>query len=244
MTQNETNIRSIERAINILRYFKQDKPELTLTEISKGVNLPVSTVARIITTLKKHRFLARNKENQKYYLGAEIARLGTLCYSNLDFRRIALPFMIELRDLFNESVSLFIAEGDQRVCIERVESTHSLRRVINIGSQLPLSRGASGRLLLAYMDKNTISEILSKDPYTTLESLEKLKKIGHSISKGEREKGVVSVAVPVFDIKNQILAVLSISGPTERFSEERINFMLEKLKHYSKLISKALGNES
>lgn len=241
MSQNGTSIRSVERAINILKCFSPEKLELTLTEIANEIDLPISTVARILATLEKHRFLSRNKENQKYYLGAEMARLGILCYSNLDFRRIALPYMTELRDLFNESVSLYIAEGSQRVCIERVESTHPLRRVIDIGSQLPLTRGASGRLLLAYMDENNIKEILKQDPYTTIDALQELRKAGFAISKGEREAGVVSVAVPLFDAKYQVLAVLSISGPAERFQEERLNLMVEKLKHYSQRISEALG---
>ncbi|MFZ7101591.1 MAG: IclR family transcriptional regulator [Peptococcaceae bacterium] len=241
MSENDSNIRAVERAIQILRCFKQEKLELTLTEIATETDLPRSTTSRILSTLEKHRFLARNEDNQKYYLGAEMARLGVLCYSNLDYRKIALPFMYELRDLYNESVSLYIAEGGQRVCIERVESTHSLRRVINIGDQLPLTLGASGRLLLAYMEKERIETIVGKDPSVRLEDLEKLKRAGYTISKGERETGITSIAAPIFSWQKQVVAALTISGPSERFKEEEIPARVQMVQHYAKLISHALG---
>jgi len=77
--------------------------------------------------------------------------------------------MIKLRDMYNESVSLYIVQGNYSACVERVESTHPLRRVINIGDRLIMTRGASGRLLLAYMEIEQLREILAKDPYTTKE---------------------------------------------------------------------------
>lgn len=241
MSENDSNIRAVERAIQILKCFRQEKLELTLTELAGEADLPRSTTSRILSTLEKHRLLARNEENQKYYLGAEMARLGVLCYSNLDFRKIALPFMIELRDLYNESVSLYIAEGDQRVCIERVESTHPLRRVINIGNQLPLTRGASGRLLLAHMEKKQMEKILSKDPYVTVEALKELKRIGYTVSRGEREAGVTSIAAPIFNAQKRIVAALTISGPSERFKEEDIPERVKMLLHYAEVVSTALG---
>ena len=55
--------------------------------------------------------------------------------------------------MFNETASVYIAEGDSRICLDHVESTHSLRRVIPIGESLPLYKGAAGKVLLAWAPK-------------------------------------------------------------------------------------------
>lgn len=241
MPENDSNIRAIDRAIRILKAFRQEKLELTLTEIALEVDLARSTTSRILATLESHDFLARDEDSQKYYLGSEMARLGALCYANLDFRKIALPFMIELRDLYNESISLYVVEGDQRVCVERVESTHPLRRVVNIGDRLSLTRGASGRLLLAYMDKKHIEKIVNNDPVITIEALEKARKSEYTISRGEREAGVTSIATPIFNAQKRVVAALTISGPSDRLAEEDIPERVKTLQRYAKLISAALG---
>lgn len=237
----DSNVRAVERALDILNCFTPGQTELTLTEISKQVGLAPSTTLRILTTLVNNTFLGKDEETQKYYLGSKVAQLGLLCFSNMDFRKIAKPYMLRLRDIYNESVSLFIVQGNYRVCVERVESTQALRRVINIGDRLVLTRGASGRLLLAYMDKEKIRYLLEKDPYTSEEALNKLRQQGYAVSKGEREEGVMSIAVPIFNAQNKVIAALTISGPSIRFIDEELPERIKRLKEYAEKISFDLG---
>jgi len=239
--EKDSNVRSVERALDILNCFGQNQMELTLTEISREIGLARSTTLRILSTLEKKEFLARNEETQKYSLGFKMAQLGMLCFSNMDFRNIAKPYMVRLRDYYNESVSLYITQGNYRVCVERVESTQPLRRVINVGDRLTLTRGASGRVLLAYMGKEKIREILAQDGYTTEEELIKLREQGYTVSRGEREEGVTSIAAPVFNAKNKMISALSISGPTVRFSEEELPERIKKIKEFAEKISYDLG---
>ena len=239
--EKDPNVRAVERALNILNCFNPNQLELTLTEISKEIGLARSTTLRILTTLEKNAFLAKNEETYKYSLGSKIAHLGMLCFSNMDFRKIARPYMVRLRALYNESVSLYIAQGNYRVCVERVESTQPLRRVVNIGDRLILTRGASGRVLLAYMEKEKIREILEGDPYTSEEELEELRRLGYAVSKGEREEGVTSIAAPVFDAQNKMITALAISGPSIRFSDEELPERINTVKEYAQKISFDLG---
>ena len=240
--EKESGIRVIDRVVDILKCFRQETPGLTLAEITQMANLPKATAFRIISTLESNRFLTKG-EDQKYYLGSEIARLGSLCYHTLDVRRIALPYMNLLRDLYNESVSLYVVEGNERVCVERVESTHTLRRVINVGDHRPLTRGSSGKTLLAYLPEEEIKHIVaaSTDSGITMEQLMKIREKGYTINRGTA--GTTSMAAPIFDARKRVVAVLSTSGPSERFPQEDLEERAGTLVSFTQKISQELGCE-
>lgn len=241
MASADASVKVIERALKMLNCFTKEKLSLSLVEISREIDLPPSTTSRILSTLEKYNYLYRDDETQRYYLGPSIARLGTLCYSHMDFRRISIPYMIELRELYNESVGLYVPNKENRVCIERIESTHPLKRILNIGDRLPLTRGASGRLLLAYQPPQIIDELLAADPYTTTERLAEIRALGYSTSRSEREEGVVSVAAPIFDSQHKVVAALNISGPAARISVELMEEMALKAKEFALKISREMG---
>lgn len=241
MASADASVKVIERALKMLNCFNKEKLSLSLVEISREIDLPPSTTSRILATLEKYNYLYRDEETQRYYLGPSIARLGTLCYSHMDFRRISIPYMIELREIYNESVGLYVPNKENRVCIERIESTHPLKRILNIGDRLPLTRGASGRLLLAYQPPQIIDELLAADPYTTTERLAEIRALGYSTSRSEREEGVVSVAAPIFDSQHKVVAALNISGPSARISVELMHDMALKAKEFALKISHEMG---
>lgn len=241
MASADASVKVIERALKMLNCFTKEKLNLSLVEIAREIDLPPSTTSRILATLEKYNYLYRDDETQRYYLGPSIARLGTLCYSHMDFRRIAIPYMIQLREIYNESVGLYVPNNAYRVCIERIESTHPLKRILNIGDRLPLTRGASGRLLLAYQPQAVIDELLLADPYTTHEKLAEIRTQGYSTSRSEREEGVVSVAAPIFDSHHKVVAALNISGPAARIDLEQMIEMALKAKEFALRISQEMG---
>ena len=241
MASADASVKVIERALKMLNCFTKEKLSLSLVEISREIELPPSTTSRILATLEKYNYLYRDEETQRYYLGPSIARLGTLCYSYMDFRRISVPYMVKLREIYNESVGLYVPNRAHRVCIERIESTHPLKRILNIGDRLPLTRGASGRLLLAYQPQQLIDELLLADPYTTNERLAEIRSLGYSTSRSEREEGVVSVAAPIFDSQHNVIAALNISGPAARIDMDLMIEMALKAKEFALAISHELG---
>ncbi|MEG2174346.1 MAG: IclR family transcriptional regulator [Oscillospiraceae bacterium] len=241
MASADANVKVIERTLTMLSCFTKERLSLSLMDIAREIELPPSTASRILATLETHGFLYRDENTQRYYLGSSIARLGNLCYTHIDFRRISIPYMIELREIFNESVGLYIASKGYRICIERFESTHPLKRILSIGDRLPLTRGASGRLLLAYQAQAVIDELLRQDPYTTAARLDEIRELGYSMSRSEREEGVVSVAAPIFDSRHKAVAALNISGPSVRIDDRRMKEMALKVQEYALRISQEMG---
>lgn len=241
MNGKDGTVRSIERALDILDCFEPGKLELTLTDIARGIGLPMSTTSRLVATLEARSYLARDAATQRYSLGSRIGQIGALGLSTMDLGKVALPFMRELNTLYNEGVSLYVNRDDERICVERVESTLPLRRVVNVGDRHPLTRGAAGRLLLAYLPAERRRAILSVDPYTTEEALDDLRRGGFTVSLGEREEGVSSIAAPVLDAKGEVVAALSMSGPSVRFEGSGFSDKIAKVKKTAESISRALG---
>ena len=241
MAVKESPVRSIERALDILDCFAPGRLELSLTEIAKRIDLAMSTASRIVATLENRNYLVRNNETQRYSLGSRITQIGALGLSNMELRKVALPFMRELNAIYNEGVSLYVIQGDERICVERVESTLPLRRVINVGDRHPLTRGAAGRVLLAYLPEDRRKALLARDEFTTEEALKELRHGGYTVSLGEREEGVTSIAAPVQDAGCEVVAALAMSGPSVRFAGSGFSDKIAKVKRTAELISEALG---
>lgn len=209
-------VRSVERALELMDCFTENRREIGLSELSRLVDLPKATVLRLARTLESKGYLIQQEDNQTYRLGPKVVGLSNVFLSNLDFRMIALPFMKALRDKTQETVTLYVVSGDKRLCVQRVESPHTLRQAINIGDYLPLDLGSAGKLLVAYHGLEAIVQGVS------VEEMHKIRKQGFAMSVEEREEGLSSISAPIRNDKGEVIAALSVSGSAFRFTEEKI----------------------
>jgi len=221
-------VRAVERALDILLCFL-DRKDLTLTEISKMVSLNKSTVYRLLSSLEKKGFLLRNHETEKYSLGFRIWELSANLKREEDPSVLLLPEMIRLRDLVGETISLYIRDGLERVRIQAVESTESIRRVAPVGVRLPLTVGASSKILVAFGEPSVLHDVLNlsnwpegidKNFYT--QQIADIKEKGYATSIEERERGTAAVSVPLFSKNKKLLMALSVSGPSNRLTIEKM----------------------
>jgi IclR family KDG regulon transcriptional repressor len=146
MEDKKFTVRAAERALDILLCFTE-KREWSLTEIAQHTGLNKSTVYRLLVTLEGKGFLRRNPETEKYRLGFRIWELSANLSQSDDPAVLFLPEMERLRDELEETVSLYIRDGMERVRIQAVESHQTIRRVAPIGDRMPLTVGASSRRL-------------------------------------------------------------------------------------------------
>ncbi|HBC97973.1 MAG TPA: IclR family transcriptional regulator [Clostridium sp.] len=243
MSEGNSSTRSIERALDILECFMFGGIELSLMEISNKINLSPSTAHRLIGTLQKRGYLQRNPINKKYHLGTSIVQLGNISINILkkEFTQVAFPYMVKLRDEFNESVTMYVRNNNKRVCVQRVESRQSLRLVMNIGSILPLEKGAPGKVLLAALPDEKINVLLEDYSETLKRSLQEVRKNKYAISRGEREKGLGAIAVPVFFVNGEVIAALSMTGPINRLLNKDLKLKVKAVIKCAAEISTALG---
>jgi DNA-binding IclR family transcriptional regulator len=252
MTINE--IQSICRAIEILDLFNSNQPEMGVREIARYLHLHPSTVGRILITLTSLEILTQDKSTHRYKMGSKVLKWGAIYLGSLNLQSESRPYMEELRQKTNETVSLYVPSGNERVLIERMESSHFIRVVAQVGQRMPLYAGASGKVFLSFLPPDKREGVLENmriEPLTATtiidtEQLRKelivIRKRGYAVSHGERVEGASSVSAPIFDFRNQVIGAISISGPTSRFSKEKVNEIFGPLVTATNQISRAMGN--
>ncbi|MGN7764572.1 IclR family transcriptional regulator [Paenibacillus sp. 22594] len=228
MEDRKLTVRAVERALDILLCFTQES-DLSLTEIASKISLHKSTVHRLLTTLEEKGFLLRIEATEKYRLGIRIWELSTHLPTLDEPAALLLPAMEKLRDSLGETVSLYLRDDLERVRIQAVQSRQAIRRVAQIGARLPLSVGASSKVLAAYAPHEVQARLLADpnwpeavDRSTYLEQLQEITRRGYATSFEEREPGAAAVAVPITGRSGKVVAALSLSGPVSRLSRETL----------------------
>ncbi|WP_164219594.1 IclR family transcriptional regulator [Virgibacillus sp. YIM 98842] len=246
MENNSQVIRSVQRAIDVLQSFSNSKTELTLTEISNEIGLAKSTTSRLIATLEGNHFLEKDVGSGKYRLGRQLYFLGITAGRSIELKEVAKETMIRLRDQLKETINLYVLEGEYRVCIQQFESLQSVKHMIQIGQALPLTVGASGKVLLAYEPKEFIDEIMEKQVMVKskenlLTELNEITINKYTESIEEREAGTSAAAAPIFNTQRKVIAALSVSGPAHRFNPREIKDLKTTLVDSALEISKNMG---
>jgi len=246
-------IQTLDRMVAILDCFSLDKPVLGVREVARQTTLSPSTVGRIMAYMKDMGILNQDPETHLYMMGSKVLAWAGIYMVTSDVRTIALPVMVRLQEQTRETISLYILEGSERVCVERLESPETVRIVARVGRRIPLYAGSAGKVFLAFMPENR-REIILKDidlnPMTERTitdvdvlraNLGQIRKKGYAVSRGEWIIDASGTAAPIFDQRGQITAAISISGPGQRFTDEKINEMADLLVEEAAQISFALG---
>lgn len=252
--------KTIEKGLQLLDLFTEEKPSWRLEEISTHTQIPKATAYRILRSFVEYGYLTRKMierkgvliEGDSYSLGLKLLQLGELVASDLEIRQIALPYMKLLKGKFNEAVQLVAREESQGVYIQKVESTRPVRLYTRVGRMAPLYAGACTRILLSYLPNEEIIEILkqplkiyaSNTPKTTDEVwryIEETRKYGFSYSVSELEEGTVSIAVPIFNRKNVVEFSISIAGFSSSLPKENMYKYIEPLWEVAVQISSEIG---
>jgi len=243
----------LQRAFAILDCFTQDAPELGVREVARLTGLSSSAAGRILASLKDLGVLHQNPDTRTYALGSRVLTWAGIYSAVLDVRSVAIGPMQELQRRTRETISLYIMEGGERVCVERLESTENVRIVARIGRRLPLYAGSAGKVFLAFLPAARRDEILDRTelrPLTErtfinrdalLAELQKIRQQGYAVSCGEWILEASGVAAPIFDSAGQVCAALTISGPTQRFTLDTITRYANEIQNIAADISQQMG---
>jgi DNA-binding IclR family transcriptional regulator len=246
-------IQMLDRTVAILDSFSLDQPILGVRDVARMTGLSSSTVGRIMVYLKDMGILNQDPETLAYMMGSKPLAWAGIYTVTTDVRTLALPIMVRLQEQTRETLSLYVLEGDERVCVERLESQETVRMVSRVGRRIPLYTGSAGKVFLAYLPEERREDILKKTKLVPMTektitdlddlraNLQKIRKLGYAYSRGEWILEAAGVAGPVFDSRGQITAALTISGPAQRFTSERVLEMAHLVKEGAAEISTELG---
>ncbi|WP_299847797.1 IclR family transcriptional regulator [uncultured Paracoccus sp.] len=199
-------VEAVERALQILDCFDPESPDLSLAEIAKRTGQYKSTILRLAVSLERFGYLIRD-EGGRFRLGPTAWRIGSNYRQSFDLAGVMRPELKQLSDETNETASYYIREGDSRVCLFRSEPLRAIRHSIIEGARMPITQGASGKVLLAFSPKPG-------------EGHPAIREAGHAISLGERDSDVAAIAVPIMSANGQLLGALAVSGLITRFAPD------------------------
>src|SRR6478752_5505307 len=224
------SIAAVERAIDVLLLFGRDvRPDLGVTEISTDLGLSKAAVHRILTSLRSRDLITLDPSTRRYALGPASLGLGRAYLARIDVRSMAAPELALLSAESRETATLSIRNGDGRMYVEQVVPNREVRMEVAIGVPYPLHAGALSKAFLAYLTDEEVDSYVSRNRLQAMtdstitdvralrEELADIRARGYATSRGERMAGAASVAAPVFDQGGRPIAVLSLSGPAERF---------------------------
>lgn len=244
--------RAIARALAVLELLSCEQDELGVREVAARARIPPAAAQRILATLY-HSGFVRKSAGGRYAMSTKILQLAENLLERMELPRVASRVLREIRDACNETVSLFVIDDAQRVCVASEQSTQGIRRVLPVGTSLPLWAGASGKLLLAFLTHEEQEKLLARMPLKPLTShtitnaqvlkseLQRIRKQGYAMSIGERVPEAAAIATPVHDAKGSVVGAFTISSPRERCTGPREALLLQLAIDGAKQLSEQLG---
>lgn len=253
----EPQVKILDKALRVLMLFTPEQPEWGVSAVSREVDMSKSTVHRILRVLEQHAFVTQSADTKRFRLGLSGIELGRRAQAGMELRRLALPIMEQLSATSGETVLLQVVspEGDHVVCIERVQQRRGLRLILDVGSTAPLYAGCSSKVLLAYLDKAAIDAVLRKrlrpltshtttDPAQIRTQLDEIRRKGYAVSFEETDEGVAGVSFPIRDVRDRVVASLTISGPLTRVNSTTVDNYTQIVREGARRIAAELGHHA
>ncbi|GAA4729073.1 IclR family transcriptional regulator [Phytohabitans rumicis] len=234
-------VRSVQRAMDILSLLTETRPVVSIREIVEATGLAKTTVIRLVQTLEQAGLLWATDKG--YTAGPGLWRWAHLAKRAWELPPETQQIMRDLAARQRETVNLYVARDIYRVCVAQQESPQPLRHVVQVGDELPMWAGASSKVLLRDATPALLTRVARSSPYgeshvDTLRGwVDAVLTTGYATSAGEREAGLSAVAVPVTGRSVAVVAALSLSGPTIRFTDDRIAEFVDDLKRVAARMS-------
>jgi len=249
----EYKVKSVDRALHLLEIMAEEKREVELAELCKKTRINTTTLYRLLQTLQSRGFVAQDPHTGSYRLGLKLLELGHAVVDQIELRRIVLPFLQELMEKTGETANLVILDEGEAIYIDKVESPSLLRTFSRIGKQAPAHATGVGKVLLAALSSEKVTEIIKTkglckltentitSPENLQKELEKIRENGFAIDNEECEIGAKCIAAPIRDYTNQVVAAVSVAGPSVRLHEERLGELMKVIREAASKISQKMG---
>lgn len=244
----------ITRIFSLLDCFTIERSELGVREAARMLNISPSSCGRMLSELRDEGILIQNPDTRAYSLGGRVIRWAGVYTGSSDLRKKAFPYMQDIYDKTNETVTLYTAEDFDRVCVERLESRKTVRVTEMVGTRIKIFTGSGGKSILAFRSQSEIDKVFEyartlpkyKDDDEFFIQLNNefsdIRRLGYAISHGEWETDASGIGAPIFNDKGVPIGSISISGPTQRFLDKNLLLTYaDLLVNNVKRISRELG---
>src|SRR5436190_7175332 len=216
--ERETGTAAIGKAFRLLNTFSVDRPWWSLSELAGMCGMPVSTTSRLLGALERVGAVRREPASHRYSIGAGVLPWARVAQRGLSTHVEARRLLEDLALVTGETAALYLRQGHDRICIDVVQSTQPVHRVIALGGVAPLNSGAAGRAIAAYLSEDEQLEV--GFPPDQLEILRRTRALGLTCGYRDRLLDAWSAAAPIKDQRGDVTSALVVSGPMSRYNAE------------------------
>ncbi len=230
----------------------QDKG-VTYSEILTALNLPKSSVHRILKDLIELRYLNFNPETKRYFGSLRLAAIGAEVMSNFQLRDHVRPHLLELHRETDHTTNLGVLDGMLGFFVDKIESKDfGIKLFSEIGKTFPLHCTGLGKSLLAFSSDDTVEKLLGApleaitektitDPEVFKQELNFIRDLGFAKDDEEITRGIMCVAAPIFGFNGEMVGAISLTFPAYINNDRGIKPEIEAIIKYAALISGSLG---
>jgi DNA-binding IclR family transcriptional regulator len=246
-------VQSVDRALTILGILAR-VGEAGVTDIAAELGVHKSTAFRLVATLEAHRMVEQNEDRGKYTLGVGILRLAGATTARLDVVQEARPITRKLAVDSGETVNVAVLSDHSALYLDQVAGQSALQSHNWVGQHIPLHATSNGKVLLSGLDAAEVESRLRKlAPYTpeTIVSkaalrreLDSVREQGYAVAADELEVGLTAIAAPIRNAHGDVIASMSVSGPTFRLKEARVKELCPIVVDAADEVSHRLGWEA
>lgn len=244
---------TVAKGLDILDLLGEVQRPMTASEMAKALDVNVSSIYRLLSTLVRYDFLSHERETSTFFLGPKLLSLASVVLQRLDIRQASRPILEQLTAQTGEATHLMMLDGMEGVYIERVESLRAIKMASTVGRRELLHASGVGKAILAFLPPDQIDKIIVEtglprltsktitDPQTLRDELAAIRERGYAIDDEESEEGVRCVGAPIVDHVGSVRYSISIAGPAYRLSIDQLNAFAPDLLAGAAHISHLLG---
>ena len=250
MSEGSAGVQSVDRALTILEVLAR-VGEAGVTEISGELDVHKSTAFRLMSTLEAHRLVEQTSERGRYRLGVGILRLAGATTARLDLVQEARPVCRQLAADTGETVNIAVLSESSALYLDQIAGSSALQPHNWVGQHIPLHATSNGKVLLSGLDDARLGEVLGALARYTPTTITKKKKLreelalvreqGYAVAVDELEEGLTAAAAPIRNAHGDVVASMSVSGPTFRLGAERVETVVPQLVAAASEVSHRLG---
>lgn len=245
-------VQSLDRALSILERLAE-ADGMTLTDLAQSVGLAPSTTHRLLTTLQQRRFAAFDEEYGVWVIGVGAFNVGNAFLRNRRIVTLGRPVMRRLMEDVGETVNLAVQDQNELVYVTQFESHAPMRAFFRPGRRAPMHASAVGKAMLAEMEEAVLTEVLHQkgmprftektivDPAQLRRELARIRERGWAVDDEEHTVGMRCVAATIHNEHGEVIAGISLSGPSVRVTETRLGELGARVVQAANAITEQIG---
>lgn len=252
---SQNTIKSLDRALEVLVQLGEMQSG-TLSEIAGALDQSPATIYRVLSTFQGRGFADFDDQSQKWSIGPAAFLTGSQFLRRTSLVERARPIMRDLMEATGETANLGIERDGKVLFLGQVETHATIRAFFPPGTASAMHASGIGKALLCRMDDRRQRQVLAASklekftPHTLTDAdamiadLHAAKARGYAIDGEERNIGMRCIAAPVFNVFGEVVAGISVSGPTTRISEDRIEALALHVVDAAAQLTRAIGGNN